>query len=96
MTNWNEPLADPITLRDGAVVETLHDARAVLLRLMEGVLHSEALAHAGKLLLEAAEDGDERKVKAATDQVRLCLGARAMLPIEYKPKKLTWARRRRA
>jgi hypothetical protein len=71
MANWHGNLARPLTLRDGAVLSTLADARAFILALPDHVQRHQAWQYAAKLLVAAAEDDDF--LETATNQVELAL-----------------------
>ncbi len=83
---WNDHLTHPIPLRTGAILVSLRDAAEAMMAAGEGVLKDETLAYAGKLLMGAAETGADADVVAATDQVRIALQKRALLPVDYRPK----------
>ena len=74
---WRKPLRKSIVLIDGRVLETLLDARAVL---VEGDLgKSSAVLRALELLLEASETGDPADMQVAADQVAVVLGQRKLI-----------------
>jgi hypothetical protein len=55
MLTWSRKFAEPIALKDGRVVATLSDARALLLTLPERYQLQAHWQYAGELLLNAAE-----------------------------------------
>ena len=71
--SWDKKLSRPLVLKDGERLETLSDARDLILERFISVTHSVALVHAGELLLEAAETGERADIAAATDQIELVL-----------------------
>ena len=72
---WQARLSRPLTLRDGKKLETLADARRLILALSESDQERNAWQHAAALLIEAAESGGD--VSAATTQVRIALHLQA-------------------
>jgi hypothetical protein len=51
---WSRNLAKPIALKDGRLLVTLADARALMLSLPEPVQRKEYWIYVGALMLEAA------------------------------------------
>jgi hypothetical protein len=51
------PLAEPLTLKSGVRLTTLHDAAEALLRHFGNVNHDAPIAHAIDLMMRAAETG---------------------------------------
>jgi hypothetical protein len=70
---WNNKLSRNLKLKDGTVLKSLTDARALFLNRFSNITHSAPLAYAGELLLKAAETGKRADIEAATDQVELAL-----------------------
>jgi hypothetical protein len=62
---WSRKLIPPLVLKDGRVLETLSDARDMILGLAEGRQHEPYWQHAADLLRYAAEIDKE-----AIDDVR--------------------------
>jgi hypothetical protein len=62
---WSRKLIPPLVLKDGRVLETLSDAREMILGLAEGRQCAPYWQHAAELLLYAAEIEKE-----AIDDVR--------------------------
>jgi hypothetical protein len=87
---WGKKLARPLALKDGTVIKTLNGARAVILKRFEGVIHSEALAHAGQLLLKAAETGDKADIEAATVQLERVLRASHAISRRARSTRSSW------
>jgi hypothetical protein len=79
LMSWNKKLSRPLALKDGTVIKTLSDTRSVILERFSTVTHSEALAHAGQLLLKAAETGKRADIEAAPDQIERVLRSRRLL-----------------
>jgi hypothetical protein len=75
---WSAKLTRSLTLKDGAKLVTLADARVVMIRYFETVIESRAVALAIERPLKAAETGSFADRKAATDQVAIVLRARAV------------------
>lgn len=76
---WSAPLSKPLTLRDGKKLETLADARRLILTLPDGDQERNAWQKAAELLMAAADGGD---VDAATEQVAAALFMQAMVRLE--------------
>ena len=76
---WSARLSQPITLKNGAELRTLADARTCLIENFSNVTRSHALAHAVELLLTAAETRSPKDREAATGQVRIVLRSRGLL-----------------
>lgn len=77
---WSKPLTRELTLKDGRVLRTLHDARYVFASgVFSGVKHSPPLERAIDLLMKAANSGDDHDVQAATDQVAIALRVHGMV-----------------
>jgi hypothetical protein len=51
---WSRPLSEPIVLKDGRVIATLNDARAVMRTLPAQTQNNDVWLYTGGLLLEAA------------------------------------------
>jgi hypothetical protein len=66
---WNDPLARPLDLDDGATPQTLKDAATLFAERFDGVTHAPPLEHAIELLMRAAGSGQRADVEAATEQV---------------------------
>jgi hypothetical protein len=62
---WSRKLIPPLVLKDGRVLETLSDARDMILGLLEGQQRAPYWQHAADLLLYAAKND-----KDAIDDVR--------------------------
>jgi hypothetical protein len=77
---WTQKLSRPLTLKDGHRLLTLNDVRAVSLDRFTNIIHSAPLAHAGRLLLKAAETGKRADIAAATDQIELALRHMRQMP----------------
>jgi hypothetical protein len=74
---WMRPLAKPITLKDGRIVATLGEARAIIHSLPERRQQSECWLYADALLLEAATARGSLNVTAA--QLTLALKAEGLI-----------------
>ena len=71
--SWMRNLSRPIVLKSGRKLTTLHDARDVLASgRFDGVSHAPVLESAIELLLQAAESGHPRTIRAATEQLDRC------------------------
>jgi hypothetical protein len=75
---WHAPLAYELTLTDGRVLRTLHDARDLFTSsAFSGITHSSP--HALHLLLMAAATGKPNDIEAATDQIAVALRVHGMM-----------------
>lgn len=79
---WSLPLTRIVVTSKGVRIETLSDARALMLKLRPGRSTQQHWQHAAKLLLDASESGD---AKAASDQLVLALFLDHMLDLEKTP-----------
>ena len=70
---WSAPLTRSLTLKDGAKLVTLADARAMMIEHFANVSESGTVARAIELTLKAAEEGAFEDRKAATDAVVIAL-----------------------
>jgi hypothetical protein len=77
--SWSQFLASPITLRDGRVLVTLHDAAGLFERFSEAMLAHGWNSYAVAMLIEAAETGNSALVEAATVQVQRALFREGMV-----------------
>jgi hypothetical protein len=75
---WSDKLTRPLTLKSGATLVTLSDARDCLAEYFETVAGSPSLARAIELLSKAAETGSFVDRKAATDHLAVVLKGRAV------------------
>jgi hypothetical protein len=76
---WNKRLSRPLVLKDGKRLQALSDVRAVFLDRFANITHSAPIAHAGELLLKAAETGKRADVEAATEQIERVLRSNRMM-----------------
>jgi hypothetical protein len=76
--DWSAKLTRSLTLKDGAKLVTLADARAVLLKYLTTEIEDPAVGQTIGLLLAAAKTGSFADRKAATDQVASVLRWRAV------------------
>ena len=74
-TGWRRPLAAPIKLRDGQVVETLAQAAALTQRLPKQRQLKPIWQHTAALLMEAQASGKSEDLHQATAQLRRALDA---------------------
>jgi hypothetical protein len=75
-TGWNRPLASPITLRDGHVIETLGQAAKLMtLRLPKARQEKPIWQKTAAMLMQAHESGKPDDIAAATAQLRRALSA---------------------
>lgn len=70
---WTDFLTDPITLKDGRVLQTLADAARLITGLSEARQAHAWVLYAAELLLKAADAGDVASIKEATRQVERAL-----------------------
>ena len=77
-TGWQRPLAFPIRLRDGQVVETLAQAAALTQRLPKARQLKPIWQHTAALLMEAHESGKSEDLHQATGQLRRALRRRRL------------------
>jgi hypothetical protein len=77
---WNKNLTRPLLLANGMRLKTLFDVRSLFLDRFSNIKHSEAMAHAGELLLKAADTGELADIAAATDQTERVLRAMRLTP----------------
>ena len=77
--DWSWPLAEPLILKSGVQLTTLHDAAEVHVRHFGNVNHDAPTAHAIDLMMRAAETGTRADRKAATDQVAFVLRLNVMM-----------------
>jgi hypothetical protein len=74
---WDAPLSRVLTVRDTSL-RTLREAGLYLTDRYGNIVHSYALEHSIQLLMRAAERGERKDIRAATDQVwRFLQGQRA-------------------
>ena len=79
-SDYRRKLAHPIVLRDSNTLITLRDAANVLLYVFGSEnMRSDALDHASRLLLTAAESGKRADIKAATQQIERVLRRRRLV-----------------
>ena len=71
--SWDKKLSRPLVLKDGMRLETLSDVRAAFIHRFANITYSMPLAHAGTLLIKAAETGKRADIDAATDQIERVL-----------------------
>jgi hypothetical protein len=76
--HWDAPLSRVLTPR-GAQLSTLREAGQFLSERFSNVTHDASLKRAIELLMRAAESGEAKDRKAATDQVVLVLLSRGLL-----------------
>lgn len=81
---WRKKLSRRLTLSDGTQLKNLADARRLFLDRFASVTHSASLAHAGELLLKAAETGEKSDVEAATDQIERTLTSMRLITKQAK------------
>jgi hypothetical protein len=62
---WNKKLSRPLVLKDG--------------KRLANITHSAPIAHAGELLLKAAETGKRADIEAATEQIERVLRSNRMM-----------------
>ncbi|MGO8912340.1 MAG: hypothetical protein ACLQDM_23850 [Bradyrhizobium sp.] len=62
---WSRKLSKPIPLKDGRILTTLADARAIVLALPERHQRNEHWLYAGELLFEAATRQGPMKITVA-------------------------------
>ena len=74
-TGWQRPLAFPIKLRDGHVVETMAQAVALTQRLPKARQLKPIWQHTAALLMEAHASGKPDDLRHATAQLRRALDA---------------------
>ena len=77
---WSREFVSPVTLRDGRILTTLSDARAVMLGLRPAVQGAAYWQFAAELLLNAAESGSRKSIQEARDQLCRALGREELLP----------------
>ena len=78
MSVWDRKFAEPIRLRDGRLIETLAQARGLILSLTEIQQQRPFWAYAGELLLAAAESGEAPDIQDAASQLLRALTAENM------------------
>jgi hypothetical protein len=76
---WSAPLARPIFLRNGTRLETLADARKLILGLPAGDQMRSSWQKAAELLMAAAEHNGD--IEAATKQIEAALFMQARLAL---------------
>jgi hypothetical protein len=75
-TGWNRPLASPITLRDGHVIETLGQAAKLMtLRLPKARQEKAIWQKTAAMLMQVHASGRPDDIAAATSQLRRALSA---------------------
>jgi hypothetical protein len=74
---WSTSLARPIMVKDGPTLRTLHDVRAFMLGLPEGIQLRQSWQKAAELLIAAADGNGD--VDATTRQTELALFLEAKL-----------------
>jgi hypothetical protein len=74
-TGWQRPLAFPIRLRGGHVIETLAQAVALTQQLPKQRQLKPVWQHTAALLMEAHESGKPDDLQHATAQLRRALDA---------------------
>jgi hypothetical protein len=62
--NWQHQLVHPIQDRKGKTLNTLHDARAYVLKLGDGVGARQHWKRAIELMLVAADDGERARSRS--------------------------------
>ncbi|SED39770.1 hypothetical protein SAMN05444161_3119 [Rhizobiales bacterium GAS191] len=77
--SWSRKLSEPITLKDGRVLTSLDDARALMLALPEGRQIAPYWQYAAELLLRAADRSSKDTALEAWAQLRRALVAEGML-----------------
>lgn len=77
--SWSDPLASPITLRDGRVLRTLKDAGELLICFSEDIQAHAWVQYAAQLLVAAAKSGRPVGIEQATLQVQRALKREGML-----------------
>ena len=80
--SWKRPLAHVIKDRRGRELHTLHDARAYVLKLGNGVAARQHWRRAVELMLVAAEEGDTH---AVTQQLKLAMLIDGLLDLRGTP-----------
>ena len=80
--SWKRPLAHVIKDRQGRELHTLHDARAYVLKLGDGIAARQHWQRAVELMLVAAEDGDTH---AVTQQLKLAMLLDGVLDLKGTP-----------
>jgi hypothetical protein len=76
--DWSAKLTRTLTLINGDKLETLEDARRVVLAHLVTEIEDHSLSNAMRLLLKAAETSSPADRKTATDQVALMLRWRGL------------------
>jgi len=77
--SWDAKLSRPLTLKGGKRLKTLSDVRGLFLDRFANITHSPTIAHAGELLLVAAQTGEPADIEAATDQVERALMSQRLI-----------------
>jgi hypothetical protein len=78
--SWSKPLARPLTLRSGAVLRTLRDARHFIAMLPEDFRRRSTWQHLAQLLWDAAEsESNSRVVEEATLRMQRALSIEGQL-----------------
>lgn len=81
VSNWGKKLPKPIALRDGRKITTLHELRAIIVKLPP-MLKDDALEYGLELLLRAGETGRKADIAAADAQMRIVLSMRQMVKVD--------------
>jgi hypothetical protein len=77
-SHWDRRFAQPIRLRGGRSIETLSQARELILSLTEVQQQRPFWIYAAELLLAADESGEPRDIQDAAHQLRRALNAEAL------------------
>ena len=73
---WHRPLAFPIKLRDGHIIETMDQAAALMTQRLPKARQLKPIwQHTAALLMEAHESGNPEDLQHATGQLRRALDA---------------------
>ena len=76
---WTSKLKSPLALKDGRTIETLADARAMILELPEFQQRRPYWEYAAQLLMDAAQGGKRGAIEDAYWQLTRALKADRML-----------------
>jgi hypothetical protein len=76
---WTSKLKATMALKDGRTLETLADARALILSLSENAQRRPYWEYAGQLLMDAAQSGKREAIEEAYWQLMRALKADRML-----------------
>jgi hypothetical protein len=74
-TGWQRPLAFPIKLRDGHIIETMDQAAVLMTQLPEARQLKPIWQHTAALLMEAQASGKSEDLHQPTGQLRRALDA---------------------